>query len=284
MPSAWAWCGSTILVGVPSMQTTPPSAACTPVTILTSVLLPAPFSPQIARISQASSASVTFLRTSFGPNRLVSPSTARTDIELVKPAGDACDLSTNEQITAKHALIRAARGEPSDVLLGDAVDRHNFVFLQLPAIEVGLDLLRRHLCLFRGDLGGRGILLSGIDVDDAILHAIAGDADNALVCDAELKARGFHRLDRAGRLIVRHGKYAIDAAAVSKTNKKPTGNLPVHCVVPLPVSPPPRLHAPIRAPPGICRASPVPPTTCPFIFPSPANPLTIFSPAIRPSS
>ena len=54
---------------------------CTPVMILTSVLLPAPFSPQIARISWASSARVTFLRTSFGPNRFVSPSTARIGID-----------------------------------------------------------------------------------------------------------------------------------------------------------------------------------------------------------
>ena len=83
------------------------------------------------------------------------------------------------------ALVRAACGELIDVVFGDAVDRNDLVFLQRLAVEIGGDLLGRELGFLGRDLRRRAVLLARPDVDDAVLHAVAGDHDDALLGDAE---------------------------------------------------------------------------------------------------
>src|SRR5580692_2350777 len=102
--------------------------------ILTSVLLPAPFSPQMARTSWASSERLTFLRTAFGPNRLVTPATARTDIRFGTGS------------------VRAAGSEFVEVGLGDPIHRDEFVLLQRRTVEKGGELLRSELGFLGRDL------------------------------------------------------------------------------------------------------------------------------------
>src|SRR6186997_765424 len=145
----------------------------------------------MARISCAPIESVTFLRTSFGPNRLVTPSTAR----MGGPSG---------MRVAKAPSVRATGGELVDVLLVDSVHRHHLILLHRFAVEMTGDLLGRSLGFFRGNLGGGTVLLAGPDVQDAVLHAVAGDHDDALVGDAGLHPGRLDGLDHAGRLVVRH--------------------------------------------------------------------------------
>src|SRR5258708_15341169 len=95
----------------------------------------------MARISCAPIDSVTFLRTSFGPNRLVTPSTARMGC----PTGIRINA-------APSVLVRAAGSELIEVLLADPVHRHELVLLHLLAVEMPSHLLRRGLALFRRDL------------------------------------------------------------------------------------------------------------------------------------
>src|SRR3954463_16313934 len=124
----------------------------------------------MARISWEPIDSVTFLRTSFGPNRLVTPSTARMG------------CPTGMRLTRlPHWLIRAAGGELLDVVPGDAMDRHHLVLFQLLAVEMRCDFFRRDLGLLGRNLGGGGELLAGLDVEDAVLHAVAADNHDALV-------------------------------------------------------------------------------------------------------
>src|SRR3954452_14794978 len=113
----------------------------------------------MARISCAPIESVTFLRTSFGPNRLVTPSTARMGC----PTG---------MLITRHprCLVGAAGGEFFNVVLFDAEHRHQLVFLQLLAVELADHLLRRDLGLFGRDLRGSCELPASPDVDDAVLH------------------------------------------------------------------------------------------------------------------
>src|SRR5258708_39060814 len=108
----------------------------------------------MARISCAPIESVTFLRTSFGPNRLITPSTAR----MGWPTGMRIRLRPRR-------LVRAAGGELVEVLFADAVHRHELIFLNLLAVEMRGDLLCRDLGLFGRDLRRRGELLAGLDGD-----------------------------------------------------------------------------------------------------------------------
>ena len=76
-----------------------------------------------------------------------------------------------------------------------------------------------------GNLRGGGELPAGLDVEDAVLHAVAADDNDALVGDAKLQTRGLHGLNGAGRLVVRHGKDAVDAAARIEAHQKFAGDL-----------------------------------------------------------
>src|SRR4029079_4887111 len=132
----------------------------------------------MARISCAPIESVTFLRTSFGPNRLITPSTARMG------------CPTDMQISLRpRRLVRAAGGELVEVLLVDAVHRHELILLYLIAVEMRSDLLCRDLGLFGRDLCGCGELLAGLDVDHAVLHAVAADDHDTLVRHTDLQPR-----------------------------------------------------------------------------------------------
>ena len=73
MPRARDWAGPWMRAGVPSRRMVPASGWWTPARILTSVLLPAPFSPTSAWISPERRSSDTSVRAAVAPNRLLMP-------------------------------------------------------------------------------------------------------------------------------------------------------------------------------------------------------------------
>src|SRR6202050_5060893 len=85
-PRSCACLGVARLAGAPSISTRPWSGRYTPVKILTSVLLPAPFSPQMPRISPAPMSSDTSLSAAIGPKLFEMWRTPK--IEAAAPSAD----------------------------------------------------------------------------------------------------------------------------------------------------------------------------------------------------
>src|SRR5664280_2054439 len=77
MPRASASFGLEMVTSVPRMKKAPSSQSCTPAMALISVDLPAPLSPTSATTSPASTSKSTPVRASRGPNRLLTPLSAR---------------------------------------------------------------------------------------------------------------------------------------------------------------------------------------------------------------
>src|SRR5580658_8192858 len=85
-PRSCACLGVVRFAGAPSIRTAPWSGRYTPVRILTSVLLPAPFSPQMPRISPAPMSSDTSLSAAIGPKLFEMWRTPK--VEAVAPSAD----------------------------------------------------------------------------------------------------------------------------------------------------------------------------------------------------
>ena len=136
MPLAWAWRGSLNERSAPSSRMTPLSGTTRPVSTLTSVLLPAPFSPQIALISPACRSSATLFSACTLPNRLHNPSMRRSGsggVARLSCEGpkDIATLAAGAVSFRSRFLIRTGASRLRDVGL-----RHDAVLLEVVLLDL----------------------------------------------------------------------------------------------------------------------------------------------------
>ena len=110
MPRARDWAGPWIATGVPSRRIVPASGWWTPARILTSVLLPAPFSPTSAWISPGRRSIDTSVSAAVAPNRLLIPcSSTRGGCGI----GHGCVQGDGRRVGHDAASVRRASSRPA---------------------------------------------------------------------------------------------------------------------------------------------------------------------------